>query len=121
MAGGRPTLYEEKYCDQIIKHLSDGRSLTSFAAKIGVNLDTIYEWAKVHPEFSEAKKTAMVKCQDWWEEQGRDGLWEDPKGKKLNSTVWIFNMKCRFGYNDGEAAKEVQTPGFNVTQEGPNA
>ncbi len=39
--------------------MSQGYSKTAFAGHIGVNPDTLYEWAKVHPEFSEAIKTAV--------------------------------------------------------------
>jgi hypothetical protein len=88
---GRPTKYKPEYCEQIVKYFRDvevveriedpnGKggitthfepikvpSILGFAAKIGVNQDTLYEWAKAvypkthklagrlkYPKFSEA-------------------------------------------------------------------
>lgn len=38
-----------------------GYSLTAFAGMIGVHRDTLYEWAKVHDEFSDALKRHKAK------------------------------------------------------------
>lgn len=114
---GRPTLYKPEYCQMLIDHMANGDSLTDFAALIDVHIDTIYEWAKVYSDFSEAKKRAFAKCQSWWEKQGKEGLWEETeydekgrplKSKRINATVWIYNMKCRFkaDWHDPEPAKE---------------
>jgi hypothetical protein len=51
---GRPTLYREAYCEQVIKEMGKGHSLTGFAGIIKVSVDTIYEWSSRHPAFSEA-------------------------------------------------------------------
>lgn len=106
---GRPSKYKPEFCEQLIQHMSEGLSFESFAAIAKVNLDTLYEWAKVHEEFSEAKKEAFANCQLYWESQGIAGLYsttdydEDGKpikSKSLNSSVWIFNMKNRFKWRD---------------------
>ena len=57
---GQPTKYDPAYCDEIIEVCSQGHSITGFAGKIGVDRDTISEWAKVHPEFSVALKRAKA-------------------------------------------------------------
>lgn len=59
MPAGRPTLYEDKFCDGVQCYMAQGFSLTAYAGKIGVARETIYEWARVHPEFSDAVKAAM--------------------------------------------------------------
>jgi hypothetical protein len=56
MPAGRPTLYDPKYCDEIIAAASMGYSLTAFAGMIDVHRDTLYEWADKNPEFSDAMK-----------------------------------------------------------------
>jgi len=99
MKTGRPTKYKEEYCQQIVDFMSDGASIVAFAAEIGVNDSTIYEWASVHPEFSRAKKLAMSKSQAWWEFQGRRGMFTG-NDTKFSASTWIFNMKARFGYRD---------------------
>lgn len=61
MAGGRPSLYKPEYCQQLIDHMAKGGSFWSFAADVDVCFDTLSEWCKVHPEFSEAKSVGMAK------------------------------------------------------------
>ena len=97
--GGRPTKYKQEYCDQIVEFMKNGSSFVGFAAHIGVCIDTIYEWASKHPEFSDAKKRALAVSQKWWEDQGRLHL-VTSKEDKFSAPTWIFNMKARFGYRD---------------------
>ena len=95
---GRPTVYLEEYDDLVEKHMASGLSFESFGATPGVCKDTLYEWVKKHQSFADAKKRGMIKCREWWEKQGQLGLWEsgDKSEKKLNATIWLYNMKCRF-------------------------
>jgi len=58
----------------------------------GVNQDTLYEWDKVHPDFSEAKKIGFERSRLTWEKIGLD-LAKTGTG---NATAFIFNMKNRF-------------------------
>lgn len=59
MPAGRPSEYDPDFCTQAVEFMGQGYSKTAFAGHIGVNPDTLYEWAKVHPEFSEAIKEAV--------------------------------------------------------------
>jgi transposase len=56
--GGRPTLYSPEYIDKAIEYMALGYSITAFAGHIRVSRETVYEWARVHPEFSDALKIA---------------------------------------------------------------
>lgn len=101
---GQPTKYKPEYCQRLIDHMALGKSYEHFAASINVSKQSLYEWEKVHPEFSDAKRQAVLKCMAWWEDQGQEGLWDVTdyvdgkplKSKKLNAGVWMYNMKCRF-------------------------
>lgn len=95
---GRPSSYRPEYCQKLIDHMRDGYSFESFAAIADVNQDTLYEWAKVHPNFSEAKKKAFAKSLLFWEQAGINGLW--PGGETFNTALWIFNMKNRHKWTD---------------------
>lgn len=68
---GRPSKYKPEYCAEVVKHMTDGSSLTSFAAEIDVARSTINEWMGEHPEFSEACARAKAKCAAWWEKTNR--------------------------------------------------
>ena len=94
MPAGRPTKYDSKYCQELIDHMSEGNSIMSFATKVGVCEDTVYEWFKVYEEFSVAKKKAVAASEVWWQDLGRK------LASSGNGPVYIFNMKNRFGWKD---------------------
>lgn len=84
-AGGRPTKYRKKYCTEMLEYFSvpftkiekrlvmtklgvefvnDEKpnrlpTMEGFANKIGVIAETLIEWAKKYPEFSEAYRKAL--------------------------------------------------------------
>ena len=91
-AGGRPTLYRPEYCDTVVTLATEGMSLTEMAHELGVVRDTLYEWDRVHPEFSAALTRARVASQAWWERQGRLGLTQ----QGFNASLWSKNVSCRF-------------------------
>ncbi len=64
--GGQPTLYREEYCEQIEKHMGLGFSASSFGGVVGVSVETISEWKRVHPEFSDAiKRGTSARILEW--------------------------------------------------------
>lgn len=73
MPGGRPSKYSEAYCSEVIDCMGRGFSLTAFAGEIGVSRETVYEWARVHPEFSDAVKRAKAKRLRFLEERLLNG------------------------------------------------
>lgn len=89
---GAKTKYREEYCEQLVEHMAKGFSFESFAATVDVDRDTIYEWAKVHPEFSDAKKRGIVKSLLRFEALALANM----TNKNFNTTSWIYQMKCRF-------------------------
>lgn len=72
--------------------MAKGFSFETFAATIDVCYDTLYEWEKVHPEFSESKKRGVMKSLLKFEALGIANL----NRKDFNNTMWIYQMKCRF-------------------------
>ncbi len=89
MPAGRPSKYEERFCELVVEHMKEGASLTSFAASIDVCRDTISEWTTVHPEFSAAVKRAKAHCAAWWEKTNRT-LATNGTG---NATACVFGLK----------------------------
>ena len=106
---GRPSKYKAKYCEMVITHMAAGFSFHSFSGIIEVNIDTLYEWAKVHPEFSDAKSLAYQKSRLFWENIGIQAS----LGKiNTNSTIWIFNMKNRFRWRDKQPDEDDKAKAF---------
>lgn len=106
---GRPSKYDKKYCEEIVEFMKNGASIVEFAVHIGVSKDTIYEWCKVHKDFSDAKKRAVEASESWWTRTGREGLYFHPKDTQLNATLWYMNMKNRFKWSDKQEQKIEQT------------
>jgi transposase len=52
----RPTLYQPEYVEQAYDACLLGATDEELAARFGVHVDTVYEWKKRYPEFSEAIK-----------------------------------------------------------------
>lgn len=103
---GRPSLYKPEYCEQVIEWGADGKSKTWMAAKLGVSRECIYEWERVHPDFSYALKRAKALEQMWWEDSGQDGMGAD----KFNGQVWGRSMAARFP-EDWREKQEVDLNG----------
>lgn len=107
---GRPSDYDPIYCQMLIKHMEDGLSFECFAGVIGVCEQTLYNWLKDFPEFLESKNKGKPKSRLFWEKLGRDGAVNETikdgdsmtKTQSLNSSVWIFNMKNRFGWRNND-------------------
>lgn len=123
---GRPSKYKQEYCKMLVDHLRVGDSYETFPATIyekygyeaAVHVDTLYEWEKVHPEFSEAKKIGWALGRKFWEQLGKtgsagrlertskeiihpDGKVEREKAQAtFGQSAWIFTMKNRFNYRD---------------------
>jgi orotate phosphoribosyltransferase-like protein len=94
---GRPSKYKAEYCSKAVELFSDGRSIIQIAAELNVSRDTIYEWQKIHPEFSDSIKRGLTKSEAYWERmlQGAAaGL------VNVNSAALIFLLKNRFQWKD---------------------
>ncbi len=91
---GRPTLYDPKYCEDLKEHMGEGRSFATFAAKLDINVDTLYEWLQKNPDFSDAYKIAKLRHLAWWEDILQKNLITGA-GTKFNVVGWIFTVKNR--------------------------
>lgn len=103
---GHPTLYKPEYCEQLIEYFSeppyevirneerpsDFKSLAAFANRLGVHRDTLHEWSKQHPEFSDAYKRAKQYQEEWLTVNGNKGL--------INPAFSIFTAKNVLQWRD---------------------
>jgi len=95
---GAPCKYKPEYCELLKEHMGAGYSFETFAATIDVSKDTLYQWAKDFPDFSDAFDKSRVKCQMYWEKTGINGV--NGKIRHFNGAVWAFWMKNRFQWHD---------------------
>lgn len=110
---GRPSSYLPEFCELLIHHMGvDGLSYQGFAGKIGVAVDTLYEWEKVHPEFSDAKKLALAASNHFWDRIGL-GI----AVGKLPSTgqaTYIFTRKNMHRWTDRQQIEQHTTGSVEV-------
>lgn len=85
----RPTKYKPEYCLEVVDHMREGASLTSFAASIGVARSSINEWMGEYPDFAEAVGVGKAVCAQWWEAVARQNALTGAG----NATMTIFGLK----------------------------
>lgn len=118
---GRPTKYKDRYCKDMVKFFdveatkivldlskNDGTefekrvankmpTFSGFARKIGVDQDTLHEWKKKYPEFSEAFKEAKQLQEQYLLDVGMAGV--------TSASFVIFTMKNVLGWRDEKDLK----------------
>ena len=120
MSAGRPSIYEESFCDDLIEYFDeephfetpvvttykDGTTkeevkfipcdlptLAGFARMKGVHRDTINQWTKDHPKFSDAIKRAKELQEHILITNGLKGLYAQPFA--IMATKNIMNWRDR--------------------------
>ncbi len=134
MAGGRPTKYDPKYCEEIIKYFdvppinvlykkeyfmngelksevpiltgAEFPTFQGFAHKIDVAMSTLQEWCLKHEEFSAAYARAKAIQEKIWLTNGMGNLY--------NSQFAQFFGKNCLGYTDKQ---EIESTNTNITVE----
>jgi len=115
---GRPTKYIPSVIAPKIREYLEtcGRNQTSLptieglAIYLDVNPDSIYEWAKRYPKFSETLKKIMAKQKQQLMDDGMYG------GKEVNAGMAIFLLKANHGMKDNSPTVSVQFNNFVATQ-----
>lgn len=96
---GRPTKYEPRFCEELIEFARQpGGTFHAFAAELLVARETLYLWAKTHPDFMHAKKVAADIQERVMYEIGLKGM--QGKISFFSSPAWIFSMKARHGWTE---------------------
>lgn len=71
LARGAPTKYEERFCEELITHMSKGGSFESFGGVALVGWSTLYDWVEAHPQFAHSKKIGTQLSLKFFEEMGK--------------------------------------------------
>lgn len=96
MAGGRPTKYTKDLPDALLNALAAGKSVTQFAAQIGVHRATLYSWAERHPEFSDALSRGQEASQAFWEQELQKMMYS----REVNAPLVKLYFANRFNWHD---------------------
>ena len=102
---GRPTLYNPKYCEEVVTLGRIGKSVEQIAANLNVSLRTIYLWRDTYEDFMHALDDAKTYEQAWWEEQASAYMVENKESDRLNATLWSRSMAARFPKKYRESTK----------------
>lgn len=95
-AGGRPTKYSAEYCETARAMLKEGKSVTQFAAHIGVSRSTVYLWATNNQEFSDALSLGQEFSEAYWETQLQDMMYD----RNVNAPLVKLYFANRFNWSD---------------------
>lgn len=123
MPAGRPSKYNQAYCNEVIECLAQGHSVTAFAGQIGIARSTVFKWAEEHPEFSDALKVGQAKATAFWERV----LAKVASEGGGNATAAIFGLKNRAAddWSDktvtehtGKGGGPIQTEELSATEVG---
>lgn len=109
---GRPSVYEERFCDEVEAFMGQGYSLTAFAGSIDVSRATIDNWMKAHPEFLEAVSRSKAKRLMHWEGQALKV--SEKGGGPGTATVIVFGLKNMGGDEWSDASKVEHSGGVTV-------
>jgi len=102
---GRPSLYDPKYCEEVIAFGRIGKSVEQIAANLNLSLRVLYAWRDKHEEFMHAMEYAKELEQAWWEEQAQSYMVENKESDRLNATLWSRSMAARFPKKYRESTK----------------
>lgn len=90
MRTGRPSAYNPSIHVPVVAfYAQEGLTIPEIAQRFGVNQDTIHEWAKRYPDFSEALKTTKEEA----DSKVVQSLYQ--KALKGDTTACIFWLKNR--------------------------
>lgn len=92
---GRPSKYDPALGALVLAHMAAGASKTEVAAALGIHRDTLYSWARRHPDFADTLKRGETLAAAWWERLGRKNL-DNPR---FNYPGWLQQMRNRFGWH----------------------
>lgn len=93
---GRPTLYKEEYCEQVVELGKLGKSYEQISGELNIAVRTLYLWRDTYPEFMQAMEDAKGYEQSWWENQAQAYMLEHKDSSKLNHSLWSRSMAARF-------------------------
>lgn len=105
---GRPTKYYPAIINKIDEYFTTvGReqtclpSIEGLAEYLDISTETVYQWGKVHKEFSDTIKKVAERQRKQLMDDGMYG------GKEVNAAMAIFLLKANHGMSDGTNLTQI--------------
>jgi transposase len=106
---GRPSLYDPKYCEEVVALGKIGKSVEAIGAILGVGTKTLYNWRDQHEDFLHALDMAKEFELQWWEDIAQTHMIENKESDKINASIWSRSMAARFPKKYREQVKQEIT------------
>jgi transposase-like protein len=106
---GRPSLYDPKYCEEVVVLGKIGKSVEAIGAILGVGTKTLYNWRDQHEDFLHALDMAKEFELQWWEDIAQTHMIENKESDKINASIWSRSMAARFPKKYRESVKQEIT------------
>lgn len=112
---GRPTKYKPELCKQIEDDLANGYSKEGACGGIGITKETMYQWIKKHPEFSDAIERGVLKSIRHYEARmialgsGKKMKGFDPKYCDLRAIQLPLSTRFHRIYGSREKVETTET------------
>ena len=84
--------------EQLLELMTQGYSQSGAGGLMGVSQQTLSEWTRKYPEFSEAYGLGKLARQAFYEKAGHDGM--QGLTKNFNATVWKLVSQSEFGMSE---------------------
>lgn len=105
---GAPTKYTKSMPEKALDIIgSQGKSITQFARDMRVTRETVYEWARVHKEFSDALQRAKQWSEAHWEDKMESMMYD----REVNAPLAKLYLVNRFGWTDKTQVDNVSSDG----------
>lgn len=92
--------YKPEYCEQLLKHCAEGRSIETFAASIDNVPEALMMWANKYVDFEVCLRVAYWKSFAYWENLVIEDTKHIREFKVIDPTLYKLVMKNRFKWRD---------------------
>lgn len=108
--GGRPTIFEERFGDEILGLMAEGLSLAAAAAELNIHRQRVYDWAEKHPEFADTVSLARGKRQLFLERR----LLAASEGPIVTSSIFALKNAAPDDWRDKQETEHSGNVGLNI-------
>ena len=112
---GQPTKYKPEYCDMLKDAGRKGEFIEKFILDWDISKETLYKWAKEHPDFSDAYKQYKRGMEHWHKRLFQNlAIGKLPKGN-VTAAIWLSKIVC--GYTEDNLGNQQDPIDATTTYE----